>query len=169
MGLLFQHEAHLIGHNSTVAHNDMRQIHKGVGHLTSLVDHPRLLGLPQEMLQALADNASTDIQDEVGHIALVVRHHRDRLVEVGVHGLTGNEHRALSLHEHADDMRQHMRLDISRSECYLPFFGQRSHREVEQRFGDGHIDMHGRITDNQRLVDQTVAIPPFFLIARLGQ
>ena len=160
----------MVGYDVTVALNDVGEILEGVVHLARPVDCPCLPGLAQEMFHTLADDAVADVQHEVGHVAVVVLNKTDSFIQIWIHRLTGYEHGALRLHEHAYHMVQRVRGYVGRHQLYLAFLGQRGLCVIEQRFSDGDIDMHrGTTTSHQCLVDQTVAIPARVGIVRLGQ
>ena len=72
MWLLLKQKAHLVGNDSTIAHNDVRQILERIRHLTSLVNHPRFFRFTQEVLQTFADDSPSDVEYKVGYIAFVV-------------------------------------------------------------------------------------------------
>ena len=169
MGLLLQQEAYLVGHHRAVADQHAGHVLEGVRHLARSVDHPRLLSLAQEVLQALADNAPARVNHQVGHIALVVLHQTDGFVQVGVHGLPRYQHGASGLHEHTAHMAQHVRRHVGRRQFYRPFHRQHRRREVEQRFRNRHIDVHRPATLHQCLVDQPVAVPTALAVVRLRQ
>ena len=147
----------------------MRQIHERIGDLALAFDHPRLTGLAQEALQALADNGAACVEHEVRHVTGIVLHLLDGLVHQGVHGLSGNEHGALGMQEMVDDMVQRVGRDIGWREVYLTLFRQLGNGELEQRLGNGHVDVDRGVTLHQRLVDQAVTIPARLVVVGFGQ
>ena len=169
MGLLFEEEADLIFHHSSIALNNTRQVHEGISHLTRSINHPRLLGLSKESLQTFADDRASDVQHQVGHITLVIANKTDGLIVTWVHGLSCNEQRTFRLHEHAADMTQRLIGDVGRQQFYLPFHREFSNVVVEEGFGDGDIDMHRGMLFEESFVDQAIAIPARFCIVRFRQ
>ena len=169
MGLHHHHEADMVCYCLTITLDDMRQIHKGIRHLTCLVDHPRLARLTQKALHPFAHDRTTDIEHEVGHIVLTILYQRHSLIEIRIHGLSCNQHGALSLEEHASNMTQRRRRDVSRQPLYLPFYRQLCHTKAEKRLRNGDIDMNRGIAHDKRLVDKTITIPALLVVTRLWQ
>ena len=169
MGLLLQHEPQLVGHHSTIAHKHTGHVLEGVSHIARCIDHPRLLGLAQKVLQTLADNAPTGVHHQVGNIALIVHHQICRLVQMGIHRLSSYQHGTPGLHEHATKVTQHMRRHIGRRQLNATLRGKDCRREVEQRLRNRHIDMHRSATLHESLIDQSVAVPTALTVVRFRQ
>ena len=169
MRLVFQQETDMVSDHLTIAYNDMSQIHERIVHLARLIDHPCLLGLAQEAFQAFADNRASNIKHEIRNIALVVLHQEHSLVKMWIQRLARNQHRTLGLHEHTTQMSQRSGLDVCWQTLYLTLLGQCCHREVEERFGNGDIDVYWGVAHHQGLVHEPVAIPTRVIIIRLRQ
>ena len=169
MGLLFEHEADVVGHHLAVALQHVRQVHERVGDLACLVHHPCLFRFSEEMLQSLADDGSAGVEHEVGHVALIVLHHHDGLVHAAIQGLAADEHGPLGLHEHAGHMVQLDGGDVGRLPVNLPLIGKSLNGEAKEGLADRHIDMNRAALLEQGLVDQTVAVPQLFFVLRLWQ
>ena len=159
----------MIGHSLSITLHDMCQIFKGIRHFTRLVHHPCLLSFSQETLHTLADNRASDIQYEIWHIVRIITYQIDSLIQERVHRLSADEHRALRLEKHPRDITQRGRRDISRDALYLPFDGKLWDGELEKGLGDRDVNMHRSVTDNESLVNETVAVPAFFLVMGFRQ
>ena len=121
----------MISHSLTITLNDMRQVHKGIINLTCLIHHPGLFGLAQKAFQTFAHNRASDIEHEIGDVSLIIAHKTDSLVKQGVHRLTSDHHRTLSLEEPLSDTTQCRWQHFSSCPLDLPFCRQFTDSIVE--------------------------------------